>query len=104
MEPTLLIGDDIIVEKRPNKVQRGDVVVFVFPPDPTKEFVKRVVGLSGDVIAVKDGTAILNGQPMTDPHAHLEVRPQDRLRPEDRSPLTPRDNFGPVTALRASCL
>ena len=45
----------------------------------------------GDKIAVKNGIVFLNGQEMSDPHAHREVRP------EDRSPLTPRDNFGPVT-------
>jgi signal peptidase I len=72
-------------------VHRGDVVVFVFPPDPTKDFIKRVIAVGGDTIAVKNGTVFLNGKVMPDPHAHLEVRP------EDRSPLTPRDNFGPVT-------
>ncbi len=117
MEPTLLIGDHILVNKtiyglrmpdslfgvtfpgipwgqyvfKLEPVHRGDVVVFVFPPDPTKDFIKRVIAIGGDTVAVKNGTVILNGQPMPDPHAHLEVRP------EDRSPLTPRDNFGPVT-------
>ena len=117
MEPTLLIGDHILVNKLiyglrlPDSlfgvtipgipwghyvfplesVHRGDVVVFVFPPDPTKDFIKRVIGIAGDTVAVKDGKVFLNGSEMPDPHAHFEVAPQDR------SPVSPRDNFGPVT-------
>ena len=72
-------------------VHRGDVVVFVFPPDRTKDFIKRVIGIAGDTIQVKDGVVWLNGQKMDDPHAHMEAAPQDR------SPVSPRDNFGPVT-------
>ena len=119
MEPTLLIGDHIIVNKliyglrmpdslfgltpfageipwghylfhfRP--VHRGDVVVFVFPPDPTKDFIKRVIGIAGDTVQVKDGKVCLNGAPMA-------IRTRiSRSRPAERSPNSPRDNFGPIT-------
>ena len=117
MEPTLLIGDHILVNKivyglrMPDSifglevpglplgqylfhltpVRRGDVVVFVFPPDRTKDFIKRVIGVAGDTVAVKNGVVWLNGAPMPDPHGHFEVAA------EDRSPVSPRDNFGPVT-------
>jgi signal peptidase I len=117
MEPTLLVGDHILVNKMiyglrmPDSifgvqipglpygkylfnlepVHRGDVVVFVFPPDPTKDFIKRVIGVAGDTIQVKNGAVWLNGQPMADPHGHYEVAPGDR------SEISPRDNFGPVT-------
>jgi signal peptidase I len=117
MEPTLLIGDHILVNKiiyglrmpesifgieipglplgrylfNLEPVHRGDVVVFVFPPDRTKDFIKRVIGIAGDTVQVKDGVVWLNGQKMDDPHAHLEAAAQDR------SPVSPRDNFGPVT-------
>ena len=129
MEPTLLIGDHILVNKviyglrmpdsifglvipglpmgqyvfQLTPVRRGDVVVFalpadpstdfifVFPPDRSKDFIKRVIGVAGDTIAVKNGAVWLNGAPMPDPHAHFEVSAQDR------SPVSPRDNFGPVT-------
>jgi signal peptidase I len=50
-----------------------------------------VIGTPGDTIAVKNGIVQLNGQKMDDPHAHLEVPP------EERSTASPRDNFGPVT-------
>ena len=118
MEPTLLIGDHILVNKiiyglrMPDSifgleisglplgkylfhlepVHRGDVVVFVFPVPPRdKDFIKRVIGVAGDTIAVKNGVVWLNGSPMDDPHAHREVADNDR------SPVSPRDNFGPVT-------
>ena len=117
MEPTLLIGDHILVNKivyglrMPDSifgleipglplgeyvfylapVHRGDVVVFVFPPDRSKDFIKRVIGVAGDTVAVKNGAVWLNGSQMPDPHAHFEVAAQDR------SPVSPRDNFGPVT-------
>ena len=87
MEPTLLIGDHILVNKiiyglrMPDSifgleipglplgqyvfhlapVRRGDVVVFVFPPDRSKDFIKRVIGVAGDTIAVKNGVVWLNG-------------------------------------------
>ena len=118
MEPTLLIGDHIMVNKMryglrmPDsvfgltpfaseipyghylfhlaRVQRGDVVVFVFPLDSSKDFIKRVVGIPGDTVQVKKGKVFLDGEPVPDPHAHFEVAPQDR------SQNSPRDNFGPV--------
>ncbi len=119
MEPTLAIGDHIMVNKfryglrMPDSlfgltplageipyghylvhfaaVHRGDVVVFVFPLDPTKDFIKRVIGIGGDTVQVKDGQVLLNGQPMPDPHGHFEVAPAER------SQFSPRDNYGPAT-------
>ncbi|MBF6567396.1 MAG: signal peptidase I [Candidatus Binataceae bacterium] len=118
MEPTLLIGDHLLVNKlayglrmpdslfgltplageipygrylmRLGRVHRGDVVVFVFPMDNTKDFIKRVIGVAGDSVAVKDGKVYLNGSPMNDPHGSYELSSRDRVR------LSPRDNFGPV--------
>jgi signal peptidase I len=118
MEPTLLIGDHIIVNKliyglrlpdsffgltpfqneipwgdylfKIEPVHRGDVVVFVFPPDPTKDFIKRVIGIPGDTIEVKNGKLWRNGELADDPHAHFE------LTPDERQQGSPRDYFGPL--------
>jgi signal peptidase I len=90
MEPTLLIGDHIVVDKRPKTLHRGDVIVFRFPPDPTKDFVKRVIAVGGDSIEIRKGVAYLNGEQIPDPPAHLDPAVQDR------SSSSPRDNFGPV--------
>lgn len=70
MIPTLLVGDKIFVDKisyRFEPPKRGDIVVFKYPLDPKKDFVKRLVGLPGERIEIRGGVALVNGQPMTDP-------------------------------------
>ncbi len=47
--------------------QRGDIVVFVFPQDRTKDFIKRLIGLPGDHVVIKDGSIYINGKQVTDP-------------------------------------
>jgi signal peptidase I len=107
MEPTLLVGDHIIVNKLDygfrlpdsifgltplageipygkylfpfEPVRRGDVVVFVFPEDRTKDFIKRVVAIPGDTVEVRAGLLYLNGRRMPDPHAHFEKSFAERL-------------------------
>lgn len=76
MERTLLVGDYLLVNKlaygaevpftharlpRLQDVARGDVIVFQFPQDPDKHFVKRVVGVAGDTVAMREGTLLVNG-------------------------------------------
>jgi len=61
MFPTLVVGDHIMVDKLRHSVRRGDVVVFKWPPDPKIDYVKRVVGLPGDVVEMADGHLSING-------------------------------------------
>jgi signal peptidase I len=61
MVPTLIVGDHIMVDKLHHSVRRGDVVVFRWPPDPSVEYVKRVVGLPGDVVELAQGRLSING-------------------------------------------
>jgi signal peptidase I len=74
MEPTLLVGDRILVNKLSyhlHGVGRGDIVVFAKPPkevDPAiKDLVKRVIGLPGDVIWSSHGRVYVNGRPLSEP-------------------------------------
>ena len=79
MIPTLLVGDCILVNKFTygirlpvinkkvidiNSPQRGDVMVFRYPEDPSLDYIKRVVGLPGDHIEYKNKRLIINGQPL----------------------------------------
>jgi signal peptidase I len=105
MKPTLLIGDHILVSKFNYGIKlpfirstlipvgtpkRGDIVVFIYPEDRSKDFIKRVIGLSGDTIEVRDKKVFVNGQPMNDPHG---VHSDSLVIP---GAVQPRDNFGPV--------
>jgi signal peptidase I len=91
MERTLLVGDFLLVNKLVygaevpftsrrlpalRQPERGDVIVFQWPEDPTKNFVKRLVGTPGDTLAMHDGQLVVNGAPQresyvvrTDPDA-----------------------------------
>jgi len=105
MIPTLAIGDHILVNKFVYGVRlpyfrnlvlpvgtprRGDVVVFIYPQDEDKDFIKRVVGVAGDVVEVHDKKVLVNGVPAYDPFANYDPNEQGRM--VDR-----RDNFGPFT-------
>lgn len=106
MLPTLQIGDHLLVTKfsygvrlpvtgtvlfsRPGPV-RGDVVVFRFPRDRSLDYIKRVIGIGGDTIEIRDKQVFVNGQKIAEPHAHYASR--DIMSAVGG----PRDNFGPVT-------
>jgi signal peptidase I len=49
-------------------VKRGDVVVFLFPDDPSKSYIKRLIGLSGDTVEIREGKVIVNGQELDEPY------------------------------------
>jgi signal peptidase I len=64
MEPTLQSGEFVIVNKLAYRIgspQTGDVIVFHYPRNPTDEYIKRVIGLPGDTVQVKDGQVYVNG-------------------------------------------
>ena len=63
------------------EIQRLDTVVFWFPNDPSKSYIKRVIGLPGDIVEVREGTVILNGQPMDERYVPLEFRDGLTLAP-----------------------
>ena len=69
MEPTLAIGDRILVSKftyRFGPVRRGDVIVFHYPLNPSKDFVKRVVALGGETVELRDGVVLINTSPISE--------------------------------------
>ena len=67
--------------------QRGDIIVFMYPVDPSRDFIKRVIGLPGDRVAIEQGTVYVNGQPLHEPY--LRTVPQYDL-PEQ---IVPPDQY-----------
>jgi len=72
MQPTLYADDFVIVNKVSYKLgepERGDVIVFRYPPDPDREpYIKRLIGLPGDQVRVSDGTVFVNDVPLREPY------------------------------------
>ncbi|OGP56742.1 MAG: signal peptidase I [Deltaproteobacteria bacterium RBG_13_49_15] len=106
MQETLLIGDHILVNKFIYGIKipflqktivpiltpkREDIIVFRFPEEPGKDFIKRVIGASGDVVEVRDKQVYLNHQPVKNAYA---VYTDPHVIP---GTIQPRDNFGPIT-------
>ena len=93
MEHTLLVGDFLLVNKMIygppgvwkwllpyRQIQRGDIVVFHFPLDPTDHVVKRVIAIPGDRVHLHNGQVFLNGQQVTEPYAVYEASYSDNFR------------------------
>ncbi len=106
MQDTLLIGDYILVNKfiygvkapftdytviPVKEPRRGDVLVFRFPEDPSKDFIKRVVAIGGDKVEIRNKNVYVNGELQDNPHA-IHVDPN--IHPKE---FSRRDNYGPVT-------
>jgi signal peptidase I len=91
MKPTILAGDRIIANMFAymlNAPKRNDIIIFEYPEDPTKDFIKRVVGIGGDVIEMRDKQLYVNGKATEAGfHADSNIYPKT---------INPRDNFGPV--------
>jgi signal peptidase I len=92
MEPTLLVGDFLLVNKQITtpgasgsifptpRIHRGEIVVFHYPINPTMHLVKRVIGLPGDHIKLRDGRVYINGQPLSEPYAMYRPSAPDSYR------------------------
>ena len=115
MIPTLLVGDHILVNKfiYGTKIpfsdrrflvlrepEKGDIIVFKYPEDPKKDFIKRVIGVGGDVIESKNKIIYVNGKPLSEPYTqHVDnyVFPAGIGQPLYRPfGVGSRDNFGPI--------
>jgi signal peptidase I len=71
MEPTLGDGQYLLINKvgmHFHQPERGDIIVFQYPLDPSKSFVKRVIGLPGDTVEVRDRETIVDGKVLTEPY------------------------------------
>jgi signal peptidase I len=108
MENNLLVGDHLLVNKfsfgptaNPleravlpvRDIHRGDIVVFKYPDEPERDFIKRVIGLPGDTVELRNKKVHVNGQPLDEPYVHF-------LEPASEGEVTSfdvRERYGPVT-------
>jgi signal peptidase I len=77
-------------------LRRGDVVVFRFPKDPSRDFIKRCVGLPGDTVAMRDKALVLNGEVLEEGPFIYHKDARTFRSPVLDERLRRRDNFGPV--------
>jgi signal peptidase I len=108
MENNLLIGDHLLVNKfvfgptasavdrallPVRDIRRGDIVVFKYPDEPERDFIKRVIGLPGDILELRAKKVYVNGQPLDEPYVHY-------LSPASAggevTSLDVRERYGPV--------
>jgi signal peptidase I len=105
MENTLLIGDYLLANKfiygitvpwtsdkllKIRDPRQGDIVIFKYPLDRTQDYIKRIVGVPGDEIQIRDKQVYVNGIPYRNPH---EIHSDSHILPQGQGV---RDNFGPV--------
>ncbi len=98
MAPTLLVGDRLIADReiyKKEKPKRGDVIIFEYPKDPSKDFIKRVIGLEGEKVEIIDNKIYINEKLIDDPWGHYESTGQ-------ASYLKELENFGPVVVPKDS--
>src|SRR3990172_6249222 len=87
MLPTLQIGDHLLVNKFIywfTDTQRGDIIVFKFPQDETRDFIKRVIGLPGETLEIRGRQVLINGVPVSEPYAVTSDGPFARAGDRDR--------------------
>ncbi len=114
MENNLLIGDHLLVNKfvfGPSAsglerallpigtIKRGDIIVFKYPVEPDRDFIKRVIGLPGDTLELREKKVYLNGVPQNEPYVHFLQPPGTSAGSElhEVTSFDVRERYGPVT-------
>jgi signal peptidase I len=112
MEENLLIGDHLLVNKfvfgpsesqleravLPMKtIKRGDVIVFKYPEEPDRDFIKRVIGLPGETLELRDKKVYVNGKMLDEPYVHFLQPPSAASEFHEMTSFDVRERYGPVT-------
>ena len=108
MENNLLIGDHLLVNKLVSgpsltsfermilplrEPKRGDVMVFKYPDEPERDFIKRVIGLPGDTLELRSKKVYINGQPLNEPYVHFLAPASEG---QEVTQFDVRERYGPV--------
>jgi signal peptidase I len=112
MEENLLIGDHLLVNKfvfGPSEtgaertllpvgtIKRRDIIVFKYPEDPERDFIKRVIGLPGETVEVREKKVYINGTALDEPYVHFLAPPSAPSELHEVTSFDVRERFGPVT-------
>ena len=112
MENNLLIGDHLLVNKfvvGPSEsrlerallpigaIRRGDILVFKFPEEPDRDYIKRVIGLPGETLELKAKKIYINGALLDEPYVHFLEPPSTDTDVHEVTSLDVRERYGPVT-------
>ena len=112
MENNLLVGDHLLVNKfvygpstgaferailPEGVVHRGDVVVFKYPEEPDRDFIKRVIGLPGETVELREKKVYINGTPLNEPCVHFLSPPRGGTEFNEVTSFDVRERYGPVT-------
>jgi signal peptidase I len=112
MEENLLIGDHLLVNKfvfGPSEtgaertllpvgtIKRRDIIVFKYPEDPERDFIKRVIGLPGETVEVREKKVYINGTALDEPYVHFLAPPTAPSELHEVTSFDVRERFGPVT-------
>ena len=93
MLPSLREGQRIKVKRfdrfEEPDLKRGDIVVFLFPDDPSASYVKRLIGLSGDTVEIREGKVIVNGQELDEPYVDSRLNQSHR----SQGPIFVKPNY-----------
>jgi signal peptidase I len=110
MENNLLIGDHLLVNKfifgptplaigravlPVRSIRRGDIIVFKYPDEPDRDFIKRVIGLPGETVELRNKKVYVNGKALDEPYVHFLTPPSTDYQEVTSSDV--RERFGPVT-------
>jgi signal peptidase I len=112
MEENLLIGDHLLVNKfvfgptatglerallPTGTIKRGDVIVFKYPEEPDRDFIKRVIGLPGETVEVREKKVYINGVGLNEPYVHFLQPPSTNSEFYETTSFDVRERYGPVT-------
>jgi signal peptidase I len=112
MEETLLIGDHLLVNKMVfgptltgaerallpiGTIKRRDVLVFKYPEEPERDFIKRVIGLPGETVELREKKVYINGTALDEPYVHFLTAPSRPSEFHEVTSFDVRERYGPVT-------
>ncbi|HEX9960208.1 MAG TPA: signal peptidase I [Pyrinomonadaceae bacterium] len=72
MLPSFHDGDRVFIDKQPGELKRGDVIMFLYPKDTSKRYFKRIIGLPGEKVEIREGKVFIDGQILDEPYLNRE--------------------------------